>query len=290
MRLARLTIAAALTLSLAACADSPAERNDASIDVTAGLYPLAFVAREVGGEHISVTSLAAPGVEPHDLELSPAAVRSLGQSNLVLHIGGFQPAVDAAIDSTEARAIDAATALPLRDAPSGEGIDPHFWLEPGMLSKYAKVLSAEFARLDPENADAYAANAATLAGSLEGLHQRYLDGLEQCERRELITTHEAFQYLAVAYGLEQVGIAGTDPDAEPSPARIREISDLVAASGATTIFAESDASKAVAESVARDAGVEVAVLSPLETVADGEDYFSIMERNLETIRKALDCD
>jgi zinc transport system substrate-binding protein len=290
MRRTQLLTGVCGVLLLAGCAGSPSDAPEPALTVSAGLYPLAFVAHEVGGNHVEVTDLAGPGIEPHDIELSPAAVRALANSDLVLHIGGFQPAVDAAIASTGAHALDTAGVIALANAEGGNGHDPHFWLDPGLLADYATVVADEYAQLDPENADTYSANAAALAASLEELDERYANGLAQCERRELVTSHEAFGYLARTYGLEHVAIAGIDPDAEPSPARIREIAGLVAATGATTIFAESAASTGVAESIARDAGMTVEVLSPLETVADGEDYISVMDRNLETLRTALDCD
>lgn len=298
-----LAVIAASSVLLAACSSSKSDSSDASLDVSAAFYPLAYVAQAVGGDHVKVTSLAGPGVEPHDLELSPAAVRDLGNSDVVLFIGEFQAAVDDAISTTGAHSFDAASVVTLHEAHEEEGHeeeghdehdhgsnDPHFWLEPALLATYAEAVGEEFASLDEANADDYRANAKELASSLHALDQDFADGLATCERRDIVTSHEAFGYLAEAFDLTQVGLAGLDPEAEPSPARLREVKDLIAETGATTVFTEALVSPKVAEALAADAGVQTAVLDPIESVADGDDYIKVMNRNLEALRTALACD
>lgn len=302
-RVAALTAVAAL--ALVACTSTPeptAANEEASLTVSAGLYPLQFVAQEVGGDLVAVTSLAPPGVEPHDLELSPAKVRELPDSDMVLYIAGFQPAVDEALAATGAYGLDAGSVVTLRpaaphDDEKEEGgdeyedgaYDPHFWLDPALLADFGLALGQEFASLDPEHADTYRDNAAALAEQLHDLDETLSAGLSRCTRRDIVVTHEAFGYLAGAYVLNQEGIAGLDPEAEPSPARLREIKHVLADTGSTTVFTEALVSPKVAESLAADAGITTAVLDPLESVAEGDDYLKVMTRNLETLRTALDC-
>lgn len=299
--------------------------DGATISIAAAFYPLQFVAERVGGDVASVTSLTAPGVEAHDLELSPAAVREMQNVDLVLFLSDFQPAVDDAVDTTGARALDAHSiveeheAAPVEDdhahdeeddhahedeaheedehageddAHAGHDHssgDPHFWLDPSLLAEYAHAVSVELADIDPDNAETYAANAEALEGELLDLDQSYTDGLAQCERSDIFVSHEAFGYLTERFGLEQHGLSGLDPEAEPSPARVREVRDEVVATGATTVFSESEVDAAAIEALASDAGVETAVLSPVEGVADGDDYIEVMTRNLDALRAGLDC-
>ncbi len=299
---------ACLGLATSACASSPAaDEEDAALTVAAAFYPLEYVAERVGGDLVSVSSLTPPGVEPHDVELSPAAVRDMGNADLVLFIKAFQPAVEDAIEATGVSAFDATDVIDLAetehddaeephadgDEDDGHGHgseDPHFWLDPAILADYANAVGEEFAALDAANADAYRANAATLAAELEELDETFSTGLARCERRDIVTSHSAFGYLAHAYDLHQVGIAGIEPDTEPSPARLREIGQLIRDTGATTVFTEQLVSARVAEAVAQDTGVTTAVLDPLETAANGDDYRSVMLRNLDALREALDCD
>ena len=291
------TVASVVALSGCQADDSPS--SGASITVSASFYPLQYVAEAVAGDRGDVTTLTAPGVEPHDLELSPAAVRDLAKADVVLAIAGFQPAIDEAIDSTGVHAVDAGTVVPFEAAErhSEEGdddhehadYDPHFWLDPALLADFAVAVGAEFATLDPDNAATYTTNADQLAAALRELDQQFVDGLASCERTDIIVTHEAFGYLAHAYGLHQEGLAGLDPDAEPSPARLLEIKDVIESSGATTVFTEALVSPKVAEALAADAGVVTMVLDPVESVAEGDDYIGAMTRNLENLRGALNC-
>ena len=109
-----------------------------------------------------------------------------------------------------------------------------------------------------------------------------------------MTSHAAFGYLADRYGLEQVSVTGIEPEAEPAPADLAQVVDRVRESGATTVFVEPLASHELAETVAREADIEVATLDPLEGLTDdelaaGEDYFSVMRANLAALREGLAC-
>ncbi len=290
-----LAVSAALTLVATGCSSrtvtSPgASSGKGGLTIDAAFYPLQFVAEKVAGDYGTVTTLTAPGIEPHDLELSPATVRSMQGADVVLYIGGLQPAVEAAIKSTGVKSFNAADAVPLVERQTGDlSFDPHFWLVPSLLAKYALAVGDEFAHLDPAHADAYMTNAANLSDTLNALDAKFKTGLATCERHDIITNHEAFGYLADAYGLRQESIAGLDPESEPSAARLREIKDLIASTGATTVFTESLVSSRVAQALADDAGVKTAVLDPIESVVDGSDYVSVMNRNLAALETALGC-
>ncbi len=282
------------TATTACTADSGADPSSVppGVSVAAAFYPLAFVAERIVGDVGTVTTVTPPGVEPHDVELSPMTVREMQDTDVVLYISGFQPAVDDAIESTGSFGLDASTLVNLHaadDTAVPGDADPHFWLDPALLATYALAVGDSLAQLDPAHGDTYVTNAADLADALSALADSYTTGLSQCARRDIVVSHEAFGYLAGAFDLNQVAIAGVDPQNEPSPAKIREIRDLITSTGSTTVFTESLVNPAVAESLAADAGVATAVLDPVETVVDGDDYFGAMHRNLEALRKALDC-
>ncbi|MDN4482356.1 metal ABC transporter substrate-binding protein [Demequina lignilytica] len=305
---ALIAAAAASTLALTACSTGTSETSassdasSASLTVATAFYPLQFVAEQVGGDLVSLVSMTPAGVEPHDVELSPATVRQLGTADLALYLSEFQPAVDDAISTTGVEALDAAAVIELHEAEEhdheeeGEdehdhgSEDPHFWLDPTLLAAYGDSVGEAFAAADPDNAETYTANAAALHAALDDLDGQFSSGLAQCERDTIVTSHEAFGYLAEAYGLHQEGIAGLDPENEPSPARILELKDIIVETGATTIFTEDAVSASVAEALASDVGVETTVLSPVETVADGDDYIAVMTRNLAALEDALSCE
>jgi len=290
-----LAVSAALALAAAGCsshtvASAGASSGKGGLTIDAAFYPLQFVAERVAGTYGAVTTLTAPGIEPHDLELSPATVRSMQNADVVLYVGGLQPAVEDAIKATGVPAFNAADAVPLVARQTGDlTFDPHFWLDPALVATYAVAVGDKFAHLDPAHADAYKSNAASLSTQLTALDSSFKTGLATCKRHDIITTHEAFGYLADAYGLHQESLAGIDPEAEPSPARLREIKDIITKTGATTIFTETLVSSRVAQALATDAGVTTVVLNPIESVAGGSDYLSVMDQNLTALRTALDC-
>jgi zinc transport system substrate-binding protein len=290
----------AAVLALAGCSTAPGgatSTGKADLSVAAAFYPLQFVAERVGGTHVAITALAPPGVEPHDLELSPSAVRAVRDSNVVLYLSGFQASVDEAVKTTGVHAIDAGPLVSLMPAPNGTTgtFDPHFWLDPTRLATFARAVGEDFARLDPAHADEYRANAATLVADLAKLDASYTAGLTTCTRHTILASHDAFGYLAARYGLTQVGLSGLDPEAEPSPAKIREARAIAISSGATTVFIEALVDPSVVEAFAFDAHLTVATLDPVESLVKSNlvpnpSYITAMEQNLFVLRTALACD
>ena len=269
---------AALALLLAAallpgCAKGD---TDGPLTVVTGVYPLAYVARHVGGPNVTVIDLAPQGAEPHDLELTPTQVAEVERATLVLLVRGLQPALD---DAAGVRAVDA-----LEDA---SGTDPHVWLDPILLGQLATRLGDRLAAVDPDHARDYRFKADGFVQQMASLNGYAAGQLAGCARRDLVTSHAAFGRFASRYRLRETGIAGVDAEAEPSPRRIADVVALVKERGVTTVFAES-ADDATARTVAREAGVEVGVLDPVE-VFRGEDYMEVMSRNVDTIKRALGC-
>jgi zinc transport system substrate-binding protein len=294
-------VGASLASLLSGCSRSGSAAEVDRVSVVASFYPLAEAASKVGGDLVSVQNLTPPGVEPHDLELAPDDIEAIANADVIVYLGGgFQPAVeDALAEAEHAVKVDALNAVALNAAPASEAeegltVDPHVWLDPARFEEIVRAVADGLAKADPANEATYAANAQAYVAQIAALDQEFRAGLSDCERTTIVTSHEAFGYLADAYGLTQVGILGLSPEAEPDPRRLAELRDLVEREGVTTIFAEELVSPKVAETLANEAGVQVAVLNPIESLTDaqeqaGEDYLSLMRENLDTLRKALDC-
>ncbi len=303
--------AAALLIGAAAC--SPGAAVDGRLRVVAAFYPLQFVAEQVGGEHTTVTSLTAPGVDAHDVELHPSQVVEVSQAELVLYLSGFQPAVDAAVAEHAGEAgFDVGTvpgllndAAPAPDSDHHDhdhdhghdhghqsmGPDPHVWLDPLRFADLADAVADRLATLDPTHAADYRAGAARLRDELTALDQEFTEGLTDCQRREIVVSHAAFGYLAHRYDLRQVAVTGLSPEVEPTPGQLAEVITQAKAHGATTIFFERLASPAVADVIAAEVGAESAVLDPIEGLApdSDDDYVALMRANLAALRSALEC-
>jgi zinc transport system substrate-binding protein len=246
--------------------------------VVAGFYPLAYAAERIGGDAVEVTNLTPPGAEPHDVELSARDVERVHDADVVLYLGsGFQPALEDAARNAEGEAADLLEEVELRPG------DPHVWLDP---LRYAEVAEEIGRALDRPSDD--------FVDELRGLNREFEQGLASCESNEIVTSHDAFGYLAERYGLEQIAITGFAPEAEPSPQELEDVIAEVRESRATTVFFETLVSPELAETVARETGATTSVLNPLEglteaEVAEGEDYFSVMRTNLHALRQALRC-
>ncbi len=280
-----LTLGAAavgLALALSACGgtDAAGGADDGRVDVVASFYPLAYAAEQIGAGRASVHDLTPPGAEPHDVEVSVRDVARVRSADLVLFLGGgFQPAVEEAAAEADGRTLDVLSPV------GGGGDDPHVWLDPALYARIAREIAVA---LGDEGA------AADLVRRLQALDRELEQGLERCERREIVTSHAAFGHLAEAYRLEQIAVAGLAPEAEPAPRDVERVARLVADRGVTTVFVEPLAPAAAAETIARETGAEVAVLDPIEGLTPeardrGEDYFSLMRGNLAALREALGC-
>jgi zinc transport system substrate-binding protein len=264
-------------------------QSDDGETVVAAFYPLAWAAEEIGGGKLHVVNLTPPGAEPHDLELTPRDVEEIRDADVVLYLGrGFQPALERALEDRSGASIDLLAGRELASAPEGEEelpFDPHVWLDP---SRFAAMASAIGAQLDREG------SGNRLAARLRALDEEFETRLASCARRDIVTSHAAFGYLAKRYGLEQIALTGISPEAEPSPRDLERLIDEVEESDATTVFFETLVSPKLAQAVAREAGAETAVLDPLEgltpgALAAGDDYVSVMRRNLAALREALGC-
>ena len=214
----------------------------------AAFYPLAFAAEQIAGGSVEVRNLTPAGAEPHDLELTPSDVRAVHDASLVLYLGdGFMPGLETAVKQRQGRSLDVLAEL-RQQAGYGGGAagDPHVWLDP---VRYAEMVRLIGSALGDE------APAARLARRLDALDGEYRRGLAHCARRQIVTSHAAFGYLAARYGLEQIPLEGLTPEAEPSARDIARLVDVVRSSGATTVFFETLISPKLAETVAREAHV-----------------------------------
>lgn len=324
-------LAGSLTLglvALSACspsdaadsADGDARKSGDKLAVVASFYPMQYLAEEIGGSHVDVSTLTKPGVEPHDLELGTRQAAQLGEADYILYLKGIQPAVDEAITAADVKnTVDAASLTTLEKhgaevghehadgehgdehadeghaeedhAHEGEaGTDPHIWLDPVKYAEVAKGVGASLEKADPANAAAYRKNTTALVERLTALDTAFEQGLADTATKTFITTHSAFGYLAERYGLTQESISGISPESEPSPARIKELRTIAAKDKVGTVFFETLVSDKTAKTVAADSGLKTDVLDPIEGITDkskGADYVEVMESNLAALEKAL---
>lgn len=306
---------AVLGVSLSACSSGEQSASAASsastpttataCNVVTAFYPIAYATEQVGGDAVAVTTLTQPGVEPHDLELTPSQVAAIQQADLVFYLPGFQPAVDTAVAQQAGnRAVNISagiTPLPAAGHSEDDGHghdeeghssnDPHIWLNPANMATIGNTIATALESCDPADATAIAARAQSFGTKMTTLAADFTAGLANCQIKDMVVSHEAFGYLAQVVGLNQMGISGLSPEAEPTPARLSEVTKVVRANGITTIYYETLVDPKVARTIANETGAQTAVLDPLEGLAPGSsgDYESIMRENLATLKTGQVC-
>ncbi len=271
--------------------------------VVASFYPLYFIAERVAGRYNDVIDLTPPGVEPHEYELTVRQVADIDNARVGFYERGVAPSVDQAMENdSPAHALDVTDVVHLASPVTGSGVestsddkDPHFWQDPTLMADAANAFAHTMAEADPRHADYYRGRALALTQQLMELDHDYRTTLRSCRIDTIVVSHDAFEYLARRYHVDVVPIAGLEPDAEPSLQRLHDLANLIRDRGVTTVFFETLASPELAESLAHDAGVEAAVLDPIEGLAPGGSgdpdatYLTLMRQNLAALAKAGDC-
>ena len=309
----RIATLIAASLILAACSSTqetatPQETTEVAtkkIQIVAGFYPLAYAAEGIAGDLAEVVSLAGPGVEPHDLELTPGDVAKINDADLVVYIPEFIPALDAVVKTLDqSKVINATQGITLisGDSHSHEGeethseeeghsdesaTDPHIWLNPNNMVLIGNSIAQALSALTSDSA--INENRSSFENALTTLASDYTAKLANCSIKALVVSHEAFGYIANAYGFEQVGISGLSPEAEPSPARLAEVAKIAKAENATTIYYESLVDPKVAKTLADELKITAEMLDPLESPPASGDYLSVMQQNLDTLVKGQVC-
>ncbi|WP_235984694.1 metal ABC transporter substrate-binding protein [Actinomyces trachealis] len=323
------TAVLALVGSLAACgtSNSGTSTADGGLNVSVSFYPIQYLVESIGGSHVKVTSATPANTEPHDYELSPNDIAALGKADIITYVKGFQPSLDDAVQKVSGPTVldlsgdvelvhhegvgghhhhehehehEAEASAEATEAEhhheheheheeAGQATDPHFWLDPQRMVSAAKAIEASLAKADPTNAADYKANLKTLTDKLTAIDTSYSTSLSTCERKTIVTSHNAFGYLADRYGLSVTSITGVDPESEPSLADLANVKKVVQETGTTTIFTEELLSPKSAELVAKETGATTAVLSPMESKPEAGDYAASMDANLSALKTALSC-
>ena len=293
-----LTIAMTSMLFIsAACSSSGGDATNSP--VVTSFYPLEYLAERIGGDNISVKNLVPAGAEPHDWEPTPRDIAAIQKAKVFIYNGvveSWAERVVGDLPSSSPLVVRGVSGQTLNNGaePEAPGLDPHVWLDPVRYQQEADVVYGALAKADPEHAAGYQANLDALKKDLGALDKEYKSGLAACARKTVVTSHAAFGYMAERYGLKQLAVSGISPDAEPSPARLRRVLGQIKAEGATHVFFETLVSPRIGQTLASEAGIKILVLNPLEgltsdEVKAGDNYLTVMRRNLTNLKVALGC-
>ncbi len=276
--------------------------------IVCSLFPLYEFAVAVGGDRAKVNLLLPPGVEPHAWEPKARDLLAIAKADLFLCVSeSLEPWVSDIVHGAGRQGLEVMAAAEGHEGDVGEashrhGVeeeeaqDPHIWLDlaynQGILERIAEALAS----IDPEGGEQYRRNARVYNEKLQALDRQYKQGLATCRHRALILGgHSAFSHLARRYGLEEIPLYGISADSEPTPRRLAEVVEIARGLGAKYIFFETLISPKLAEVLAGEVGAGTLLLNPganmtKEQFDRGVTFLSIMEENLRSLRKGLECD
>lgn len=269
------------------------ENEAKKISVVTSFYPLFFFTSRIAGQQVDILNVTPPGSEPHDYEPTPQNMARIERSDLVILNGvGLEPWGDTLQETLKD---SSATILAVGDTVNEGNRDPHGWLSPRLAKKYGEIITHALVTIDPASRELYEENARALYEDLTLLDTHYREGLRTCKKKNIITSHAAFGYVAAEYGFHQLSIAGLSPDAEPTPKKLVLLADFAKQHDSRIIFFETLVSPKLAETLAREVGAQTLVLNPLEGLTRDEEgkeksYLTEMEQNLTALRTALQCE
>lgn len=277
-------------------ATSKSTEDNGKLKIYTSFYTMYDFASKIAGDKADVVNLVSDGTEPHEWEPSTTDMTKLEAADILIYNGaGMEHWVDKISDSLENDIVlvEASKGITLLSDEETQGnSDPHVWLD----AKNAKVemenIKNAFVSVDKANAEYYEANYETYAKQLDELDQELVSRIGALDNKNIIVSHEAFSYLCKAYGLTQTSIGDLEADAEPDAKRLSEIVEFAKENHVTTIFFEELVSPKMAEVIADEVGANTAVLNPIEgltkeQVKAGEDYFSIMRKNIDTLEQSM---
>lgn len=314
---------------VAGCASSSVKLEEGKVNVITSFYPLYYFADKIGGEQVQVINLVPTGVDPHDWAPKPQELANLMNADVFIYNGlGLEGWAESFVDSLKqdhplvtvmasegVKVITNGSSAHSHEHEHGHedeyeqehvdehrqddhahnhgGMDPHVWLSPLQAMSMAENIKNGLIQASPDDAALFEKNFALLMDELEELHEQYTEMTRQARTHDLVVSHEAFGYLARDYRLNQVGVMGLSSYAEPSVQTMRRITDFIQEHDIQYILFEELASPKIAQTLARDNGIDVLMINTLEgltseQVEAGEDYMSIMYKNLTTLRKALE--
>lgn len=305
------------------------EADKEKLQIMTSFYPMYDFTKHIVGDEAEVSLLISAGTEAHDYEPSAKDMKKIQDSDAFVYnnenMETWVPAMAETLKEGKVKVIKATEKMELlpgdeedhhhehkegdehdhdhegeeehhhseEEHGHSHAFDPHVWLAPSLAIKEVKEISEQLIKQFPDQKEVFTKNTEAYIKELEELDKSYKETFSTAKQKNFVTQHAAFGYLASEYGLKQVPIAGLSPDQEPSAAKLAELKKYVDENNIQYIYFESNASDAVAKTLAKETKVELLVLNTLEGVSDkdmkaGKNYVSIMTENLEALSKTTE--
>ncbi|WP_342514857.1 zinc ABC transporter substrate-binding protein [Sporosarcina sp. FSL K6-1522] len=298
---------------LAACGNNEKtteKEQDGQLSIYTTVYPLQYFTERIGGDAVDVHSIYPPGADEHSFEPTQKDMMALADSDVFFYIGlgleGFVEKAEKTMNGEHVKMIATAEGISEEMLEAGhdeeEGhdehehahgpADPHVWMSPTLSVELATSIKDALIEAKPDMKNEFQQNFEELQTDLLALDEQFKEMASNAPSKTFFVSHAAFGYLAEPYGLEQVAIAGLNSQSEPSQKQLAKIVQVAKEQHIRYVLFEQNVSSKLTEVVRKEIGAESLMLHNLgvlsaDDVKNKEDYFSLMEYNIETLKKAL---
>lgn len=279
-----------ISLILVGCSNNDIDSDKPQVYTS--FYALYDFTKEIAGDNVDVYNIVPAGTEPHDWEPTVQDMSNINNADVLFYNGlGMESWIDkvkSSLVSSEVRFEELSLGVQVDE----NGTDPHIWLDPQNVKIMCKNILDTLCEIDPDNKDIYEVNYNNYMVSLDSLDKLYADTITNVYNKNIVVSHEAYNYLCNAYGLKQIAIDGISADSEPSPDKMKDLISFINENNIKYIFYEELVSQKTAEILAQETGTKLLPLNPFEgltneEISRGENYISVMYENLENIKMAL---
>ncbi len=252
--------------------------------------------KAIAKDRLSVKKLIPFGVESHSFDPTPKDIVDIIKSKLFIYNGaGFEEWIEKIVSSLPNRemAFDMSSVVKLSSLEN-KSYDPHYWFGLENSQKIAKTIYEQLVKLDNSSQSFYLANLNQLLLELEQLDRAYKDSFKECKHNTIVVLHSGFSYLANSYDFKTITLKGVFEESEPTPKDITNLIEFIKENNLKYIFDESYINSKEILTISKELNIEVLELNPLENISKADldfnhNYISLSYKNLENLKKALEC-
>lgn len=303
----RLLFILIFSLLLSGCTNGTQPSTDeGKVTIYTTVYPLQFLAGQIGGEHVSVQTIYPPGTDEHTFDPSQKDMMNIADSDLFFYIGygleGFAPKAKETLKNEPVTFVAIGEMIEVDDEGEKlntqhedhhhDDIDPHLWLDPLYTQQLGEQILQQLIAIQPGLEKEFEENYKKVAQELIDVHEEFAEMVNNAKRKQFIVAHAAYGYWEKRYGLEQVAISGISSTEEPSQKKIQEIIDLIREKEITYILVEQNINSKLAQVIQQETDTELLTIHNLavlteKDIENQETYFTLMRKNISTLKKAL---
>lgn len=302
---------------LAGCSSNEiTQTNKDTLTIYTTIFPLEDFTKKIGGQYVEVNSIFPPGVDGHTYEPTAKMMVDIADADALIYTGvgleGFMEAATETLKKENVKIIMVAQGIKgleheeegheeeshdehidKEEAEHNHGDnDPHIWLDPMLAIEIANTIYHELAELKPEGEEEFKQNFTELKSELETLDKEFKEVIGKSTKKEILVSHAAYGYWEERYGIEQISITGLSPTNEPTQKDLKNVIEIAKKHDIHYVIVEQNVSTKMTDTVKKELNAKTLVLRNLESITEqdaksGEDYFSLMRKNLETLKTAL---